>query len=125
MLLGRPLALWSGVQGTRIVGWDVEVANEAQCVKPLPEAWVDGFALRLEVARNARGDFVLDANGKVSLLDGAPTPVDLQDDSRLTIDRVAAKTLFVDELRSLPAQGGKAAFGGDVTLEIELVPTGR
>jgi hypothetical protein len=125
VVLGQPVALWAGVQGTRILDWDVDVANEAQTCNPEPEAWVDGFALRLEVARSAAGDLVLDASGKVCLLEGPPQPLELQDDSRLTIDKIRSRTLFVDELRALPAQGGKATFGGSLALELEVIPSGR
>jgi len=121
----RPAALWSGVQGTRIADWEVDVANESQCCNPEPQAWIDGLALRLELSRNARGEIVLDVSGSAAVLDGPPRPVELQDDSRLTIDELRARTLRLEELRTLPAQGGKATFGGNVALELEVAPAGR
>ncbi len=124
-VLGRPLALWSGIQGTRIFDWDVDVANEAQACNPEPEAWLDGFALQLELSRNAAGGLVLRANGKVCLLEGPPQPLDTLDDAQMTIDQIHARTLFVDELRSLPAAGGKTIFGGDLSLELEVAVSNR
>jgi hypothetical protein len=121
---GRPLALWAGVQGTRIAHWDVDVANESQSCNPAPEAWVDGFALRLEVARNATGDFVVDLNGKVCLLEAPPQPVELEDESRLTVDHIRSRGAFFDELRTLPSQGGRVSFGGGVAIELEVVAPG-
>jgi hypothetical protein len=125
VLLGRPLALWSGVQGTQVIDWDVDVANEAQICNPTVEAWVDGFALRLEASRAAGGDLALEANGKLCRLRGPPRVVELEDDARLAVDEIEASTLFLDELRILPARGGRVRLGGNLALELEVLPIGR
>ncbi len=124
-VIDHPFGLWSGVQTEVVRDWDVDVANECLACNPEIEGLVDGFALRLELTRNVRGDLLLDVNGKVHLLQGEPEHVELQDAATMGIDRVTARTLFVDELRTLPAKGGSVTLGGDLSLEIEVLPIGR
>jgi hypothetical protein len=118
---GRPLALWSGAQGARVADWEVDVANEAQIPNPDVESWVDGFALRLKVTRDARGRPLVHANGALNFLEGEPQKVDLRDQSRLAIETIRARRATFDELRALPEKGSKARFGGgDLGIEIEV-----
>ena len=125
VVAGRPLSLWSGVEGTAIRRWDVDVANEAMAVSPAPEAWVDGFALGLTVSRNARAEFVVAARAKAAFLAGPPRPRELNDEARLVIDETSSSDLFVDEARTIPALGGRVRFGGDLALEITVEPASR
>lgn len=118
---GRPLALWSGAQGARVADWDVDVANEAQIPNPGVESWVDGFALRLKVTRDARGRPLIHANGVLNFLEGEPQKVDLRDQSRLAIETIRARRATFDELRALTEKGSKARFGsGDLGVELEV-----
>jgi hypothetical protein len=118
---GRPLALWSGAQGARVADWAVDVANESQIPNPEVESWVDGFALRLHVTRDARGRALIRANGVLNFLDGEPQKVDLRDQSRLAIEQIRAHRATFDELRALPEKGTKLRFGsGDLGLELEV-----
>ncbi len=120
----HPLEVWSGVQGTRVAGWDVEVATEALVPNPQMEAWVDGFALRLSVARDARGRAVLHANGVVNLLDGPPQKTELNDANHLSIETVRALRCAFDDARTIPeGKPLRAFFGsGELTVDLELKP---
>jgi hypothetical protein len=120
----RPLALWSGVQGTRIADWDVDVANESFIPNPAMEAWVDGFALRLRVGRDARGRAVVHANGVLNFLDGPPQKVDLGDANHLAIETVRARRCAFDDVRTLPEGKAQRAFFGssELTLDLEVKP---
>jgi hypothetical protein len=120
----RPLALWSGVQGTRIADWEVDVANESFIPNPQMEAWVDGVALRLRVGRDARGRAVVHANGVLNFLDGPPQKVDLGDVNHLAIETVRARRCAFDDVRTLPEGKAQRAFFGsaDLTLDLEVKP---
>jgi len=120
----HPLELWSGVQGTRVADWDVDVANEAFIPNPQMETWVDGFALVLRVARDARGRAVVHANGVLNFLDGAPQKTELGDANHLAIETIRARRCSFDEVRALPeGKTPRAAFGSsDLALELELKP---
>ena len=120
----RPLTLWSGVQGTRIADWDVDVANEAFIPNPRMEAWVDGFALRLRIGRDARGRAVVHANGVLNFLDGPPQKIDLGDVNHLAIETVRARRCAFDDVRTLPEGKTQRAFFGssELTLDLEVKP---
>jgi hypothetical protein len=121
---GEPLALWSGVQGVRVSGWDIEVATEAFIPNPQMEAWVDGFALKMRVARDARGRVVVHANGVLNFLDGPPQKTELGDANHLAIETARARRCSFDDVRTLPEGKPQRAFFGasDLTLDLEVKP---
>jgi hypothetical protein len=121
---GETLALWSGVQGVRVAGWDVEVATEAMIPNPQMEAWVDGFALKLRVARDARGRTVVHANGVLNFLDGPPQKTELGDANHLSIETARARRCSFEDARSVPeGKVLRATFGSsDLTLELDVKP---
>jgi hypothetical protein len=122
-LLGsRRTFLWTGVQMPLIARWDTAVANDVAASAARIETVVDGAALRFELTRGPRGDLHLDVRGALQLLDSSPRLVDTGDAARHSLHHYSARTTVIHERVALPAKGGSVTLGGDVTLELTLVP---
>jgi len=122
LLAGRPCALWAGVDCRLVRRWECEIAKEAACPQPEVEAFLDGVALRFLLARSSRGELQLDVNAGAELLAAVPQLVDLGDLSGHAVHQVRASVLAIDERVAFGARGGSVTLGGDVSLELDLLP---
>ncbi len=122
LLVDRVATLWTGVQLPVIARWEPEVANDVTANAPRIESLLDGAALRFELTRGARGDLRLDVRGALQLLDSAPRLVEVEDASMQVLHHYSARTTTIHEQFALPAKGGSVTLGGDVALELTLVP---
>jgi hypothetical protein len=122
LVTGRLCALWAGVDCRLVRGWECEIAKEAACPQPVVEGFLDGVALRFLLTRSSRGELQLDVNAGAELLAAIPQLVDLGDLSGHAVHQVRANVLAIDDRVAFGARGGSVALGGDVTLELDLLP---
>ncbi len=121
-MVDQPLALWTGVNTLLVQGWDADVASNVAGPSPLTQSFLDGLALHLLLERGVRGELHLSVNAAAQLLTAPAALVSVGDASDLSVHQVRASVLAIDELVSLPARGGSVTLGGDVQLELEVIP---
>ncbi len=127
-LTGKLSTIWSGLQGSYLADWDVDVANEAAVANPEIDSFLDGFALRFLVRTLSNGRIQVTVNGKLSFLEGPPALTDLKNPYTPSVDKIKARTLFLDESRYLQDQKDIPVlrFGDErLALEISLVSLGE
>ncbi|MBM4016306.1 MAG: hypothetical protein FJ293_15260 [Planctomycetes bacterium] len=122
LVVDRVASLWTGVQVPLIARWEPKVSNDVMACVPRIESVLDGAALRFELSRGARGDLRLDVRGALQLLAAPPRLVMVDDAARQALHHYSARTATINERIALPARGGSVTLGGDVALELTLVP---
>jgi len=122
LFVGRRVALWAGVETRLLRRWNCEIAKEAASPEPKVEGCLDGVALRFRLLKSSRGDLLLDVDGSAQLFAAVPALADLGGATSHAIQPLRANVLGLDERVTFGPRGGSATLGGDVTLELELVP---
>ena len=120
ILPGRPVTLWSGLQGTQIVDWEVDVANNARSASPEVQAWVDGMALRVRQDPAPDGSLRVEIQGMVHLLDELPRPLELGVPLTPELDQCRVRVLHVNETRFTRPGETVELHGAGLTLTVAL-----
>ncbi|MBL8843169.1 MAG: hypothetical protein JNL90_16735 [Planctomycetes bacterium] len=119
---GRRLVVAGGVEGRRIAGWEVDVANDAATFNPDVEAWVDGFVVSLAPSRDGAGRS-LRVVAAACLLDEPPLLRALDDAAKLSVEELRARRLHLDQFVALPDAGGTVTLGGgELRLKLRCTP---
>jgi hypothetical protein len=111
---GRVASLWSGVRGTYLAGWGVDVAGEASLGNPNVACWLDGFAFRFEVEPRRHGPVQVAVNGALHLLDSLPVERSMGNPTTPTYEDLPARRVVIRETRMVDPDGQDPVvrFGG-------------
>ncbi len=120
-LTGKLATIWSGLDGSFLADWDVDVAGESMVGNPEIGAFLDGFALRFVVRSASDADLQLETHGVLDFLDGPPAVQEIANPYTPYYEKVKAHRLFVDETRNLTCTDRKAKVRfGDDSLALEV-----
>lgn len=120
-LSGTLATLWSGLSGSFLLDWDVDVANEAAIANPRIGWLLDGVALQFVVRPLSARRLQLSVNGKLHFLAEPPALKQLTNPFVPAYEKVKARSLWLDETVHLDNDGAKrTARFGDASLSLEI-----
>ena len=123
MIVGLPATLRAGIEGRRLVDWDVDVANDAACANPDVYLYLDGTALELRITSVSEDRCEVEVFGLVRSLMAPPEPVALGSPYSPHFDGLVSHRKEIGDVLVVPLEAGvgTATVGGwPISLEITV-----
>ncbi|MFO0985185.1 MAG: hypothetical protein U1E76_26230 [Planctomycetota bacterium] len=124
VVAGRFTTIWSGLAGSFLFDWNVDVANNAAVANPQIGWLLDGLALQLMVRPLAGQRLQLCVNGKLHYLTGPPVLTSLESPFSPACEKIKTQALLLDETMLMnTTDASRTVRFGDTHLALEISVT--